>query len=189
MKHNHFAGMALLSTLLATVSIANTSINTKPTTQNALYDSAQPLLLTVAQSSKKKRTQSYGGARQFVFDPCKRRWYAYRGGKLIRSGVASGGANYCKDIGRSCRTPRGVFTVIRKGGPGCRSSRYPKGGGGAWMGWCIAFHPYYLIHASHSVPSTHNASHGCIRVKKDAAIWLNQNFLHVGDKVIVKPYC
>ena len=123
--------------------------------------------------------------RVFVFDNSRFMWFAYENGRLIKSGQASGGKSYCADVGRSCRTPKGVFSVKFKGGAGCRSSRYPKPNGGAWMGYCMFFNSHYAIHASHNVPRK-NASHGCIRVKPEAAKWLNRHFLQVGDTVIVR---
>jgi len=126
-------------------------------------------------------------SRVFVFDPRRLRWYAYENGRLVKSGKASGGAGYCKDVKRACRTPRGTFTVSHKGGANCRSSRYPLGKGGARMDYCIFFSKYYAIHGSSNVPN-YNASHGCIRVLPSAAKWLNRSFLVPGSKVIVKPY-
>lgn len=126
--------------------------------------------------------------RVFIFDPKQHKWYALEDGRVIKSGVASGGADYCSDVKRACRTPSGTYKVILKRGADCRSSRYPLGKGGAPMGYCVFFSKYYAIHASNNVPADRNASHGCIRVKNEAAKWLNQDFLQVGDTVIVKPY-
>jgi lipoprotein-anchoring transpeptidase ErfK/SrfK len=123
----------------------------------------------------------------FVFSPKKLMWFAYENGQLVNSGRASGGSGYCSDIKRSCRTPTGVFRVNSLGGPNCKSSRYPLPNGGAIMSYCMHFTKFYAIHASNSVPN-YNASHGCIRVRPDAARWLNQNFMHVGTKVVVNPY-
>lgn len=127
-------------------------------------------------------------ARSLVFSPRNHRWYAYSNGRLVRSGVASGGASYCSDIRRSCRTPTGSYRVIRKGGPGCRSSRYPLGGGGAPMPYCIHFSKNYAVHGSHDVPSNRHASHGCVRVYTQDAAWLNRSFLRIGDSVRVTSY-
>jgi len=123
-----------------------------------------------------------------VFSPRSLQWKAINGnGKVVRSGKASGGRGYCPDIKRSCRTPSGTYSVIAKQGPSCRSSRYPVGKGGAPMPYCMFFSKYYAIHGSPDVPN-HNASHGCIRVVPSDARWLNQNFVHIGTKVVVKPY-
>ncbi len=124
----------------------------------------------------------------FVFSPRSRTWKAISdSGKVIKSGRASGGRNYCPDIGRSCRTPSGTYSIIGKGGPGCRSSRYPVGGGGAPMPYCMFFSKYYAIHGSYDVPN-YNASHGCVRVRPSDARWLSHNFIRIGTRVIVQPY-
>lgn len=128
-----------------------------------------------------------GSGKVFVFDPAKHRWYAIQNGEVINSGVAAGGANYCRDIGRACHTPVGEFRVWSKGGPGCKSSKYPLPHGGAPMPWCMHFTKYYAIHGSNEVAAA-NISHGCIRVYPEAANWLSHNFIDVGTRVVVKPY-
>ncbi|KTC98127.1 L,D-transpeptidase [Legionella erythra] len=125
---------------------------------------------------------------QFVFNPKSLSWVAINhNGKVVRSGKASGGSRYCKDVRRACRTPTGTYRIISKGSANCRSSRYPLGKGGAAMPYCMFFSKYYAIHGSYDVPN-YNASHGCIRVKPHDAKWLHQNFIKIGTKVIVKPY-
>lgn len=131
---------------------------------------------------------SYAAGNTFVFNPNTLTWKAINeNGKVIRTGKGSGGRKYCKDVGRGCKTPSGVYTIISKGGPGCRSSRYPVGKGGAPMPYCMFFSRYYAIHGSPDVPN-YNASHGCIRVRPGDANWLSHNFIRIGTKVIVKPY-
>lgn len=131
---------------------------------------------------------SYSAGNTFVFNPNTLSWKAIdENGTVIRTGRASGGMKYCRDIRRGCKTPSGVYRVISKGGPGCKSSRYPVGRGGAPMPYCMFFSRYYAIHGSYDVPAR-NASHGCIRVEPSDARWLSQNFVRVGTKVIVKPY-
>ncbi len=128
------------------------------------------------------------GRKVFIFDPSRIAWAAYdRSGNLVRSGRASGGKHYCADVRRSCLTPRGSFRIYSKGGPGCKSSKYPRPRGGAPMMHCMFFYKGYAIHGSNNVPS-HNASHGCIRVRPPAARWLNREFLNHGSTVIVRPY-
>lgn len=122
-----------------------------------------------------------------VFSPRNLRWQAISNGHVVRSGRASGGRGYCPDIHRSCRTPSGTYSVISKGGPGCRSSRYPVGHGGAPMPYCMFFSRYYALHGSYDVPHR-NASHGCIRLIPSDARWLNHNFVRIGTTVVVKPY-
>lgn len=128
------------------------------------------------------------GRSVFIFDPNQLRWYAYdRSGELVGSGKASGGKSYCPDIKRQCKTPVGTFRVYSMGGPGCVSSKYPIGKGGAPMPYCMFFHGGFAIHGSNDVPHR-NASHGCIRVEPSAARWLQQNVIDHGTTVIVRPY-
>ena len=63
------------------------------------------------------------GERVLVFRPHAYKYYLYENGRLVRSGVANGGKTYCPDVGRSCRTPAGVYRVYREGGAGCKSSK------------------------------------------------------------------
>lgn len=127
-------------------------------------------------------------ANAFVFSPRTLQWKAINdSGHVIRSGHGSGGRGYCPDIRRSCRTPTGTYSVISKGGPGCRSSRYPVGRGGAPMPYCMFFSKYYAVHGSPDVPRR-NASHGCIRVRPGDARWLSNNFMRIGTKVVIKSY-
>lgn len=110
----------------------------------------------------------------------KRAWAAYDSqGNLVKWGRASGGKNYCPDIRRGCRTITGTFTFYDKKGPGCKSSRFPVGRGGAPMPYCMHFKGGYALHGG-NVPN-YNASHGCVRVPYADAQWLNQNFVRVGS--------
>lgn len=128
------------------------------------------------------------GSGTFVFNPRTHQYTAINSnGHVVKQGRASGGRGYCPDIRRSCRTPSGVYRVTHKGGPGCRSSRYPVGRGGAPMPYCMFFSRYYAVHGSYDVPN-YNASHGCIRVHPGDASWLHRNFMRVGTRVVVKPY-
>lgn len=131
---------------------------------------------------------STASANTFVFNPNTLTWKAIdSNGKVVRTGKGSGGKKYCKDVHRGCKTPSGVFTIWSKGGPGCVSSRYPVGKGGSPMPYCMFFSKYYAIHGSYDVPN-YNASHGCVRVHPGDARWLSKNFIHIGTKVIIKPY-
>lgn len=123
----------------------------------------------------------------FVFDPKRYTYAAYRNGRLVRSGRASGGSNYCKELGRPCRTPRGKFRVYSLGSAGCKSGKYPLPNGGAPMPHCMFFYGGYAIHGSPHVPLD-NASHGCIRVTPKDAKWLRHNFMKVGTEVVVRSY-
>jgi lipoprotein-anchoring transpeptidase ErfK/SrfK len=131
---------------------------------------------------------TYSFANTVVFNPRTHSWQAIdNNGHVVRSGRASGGRGYCSDTGRRCFTPRGVFTVHSKGGPGCKSTLYPVGRGGSPMPYCMFFSKYYAIHGSYEVPN-YNASHGCIRVIPSDARWLSANFVKIGTRVVVKPY-
>jgi len=125
----------------------------------------------------------------FVFDPQHLQWAVYdKQGKRVGVGRASGGANYCKDIHEPCRTVKGEFTVFRKENIECTSKTFPiDEGGGAPMPHCMFFHEGYAIHGSNNVPEE-NRSHGCIRVTKKAAEWINTNYINPGSMVIVMPY-
>lgn len=123
----------------------------------------------------------------FIFDPRHTNWALYdRQGDLVRTGRASGGKNYCPDIGEPCRTVVGTFTAFREDGPECKSTKFPVGEGGAPMPNCMYFHKGYAIHGSDSVPN-YNASHGCIRVTPSDAAWLDDR-INPGATVIVRPY-
>lgn len=127
-------------------------------------------------------------ANTFIYNPQTLQWKALNDkGVVIRSGHGSAGRNYCPDIGRSCRTPSGTFHIMSKGGPWCKSSRYPKPHGGAPMPYCMFFSKNYAVHGSNDVPN-YNASHGCVRVRTSDARWLSNNFMHIGTKVIIKSY-
>lgn len=133
-------------------------------------------------------TTAYSAGNTFVFNPNTLVWKAIDGnGHVVRTGRGSGGKRYCADIRRGCKTPSGVYHVISKGGPGCRSSRYPVGRGGAPMPYCMFFTKLYAVHGSYDVPN-YNASHGCVRVQPSDASWLSHNFMHVGTKVIIHSY-
>ena len=128
------------------------------------------------------------GKKVFVFDPKIPAWALYDAhGDLIKTGSASGGKDFCEDVGHSCRTTTGHYRIYSKKGPECRSSKYPiETGGGAKMPYCMHFNGGYSIHAAYEVPN-YNTSHGCIRVLPSAAKWLNEN-MSVGSTVVVKPY-
>ena len=130
------------------------------------------------------------GGNVFVFDPKQFKYAAYNArGFRVKSGRASGGALWCPDVGRSCKTPRGIFKVFKKRGFECRSSKYPLGKGGSHMPYCSYFHQAgYAIHASNEVPKNSHASHGCIRLKPKEAYWLHRKFLDIGTTVVVRSY-
>ncbi len=96
-------------------------------------------------------------------------------GTLQYWGPVSGGKGYCADIGRGCHTALGQYTIYRKEGAGCKSTKFPVGRGGAPMPYCMYFHGGFAMHGSYDVPG-YNASHGCLRMFVNDAQWLNQEF-------------
>lgn len=133
--------------------------------------------------------RSATGKKVFIFDPKATAWAAYDAeGNRVHTGSASGGKDFCEDVGKPCRTVTGTYNIYSKKGEDCTSSLYPiETHGGARMPYCMHFNGGYSIHAAYEVPN-YNASHGCIRVLPGAAKWLNQNFMDVGTTVIVNPY-
>lgn len=137
-----------------------------------------------------------GGEKLILVDPQEHAWGAYSAqGRLIRWGIATTGANYCRDIGESCRTKTGVFRIYSLGNKSCTSSKFPLGTGGAPMPYCMYFNGSQAIHGSYEVEYA-NASHGCVRVHVSDAEWLRNQFAerpsaknnYLGTKVIVKSY-
>lgn len=127
-----------------------------------------------------------------VWDPKLLAWAAYNEtGTLVHWGPGVGGMDFCDDVGRSCLTPVGTFRVFRKEGPDYRSNIYPlecEDDDCASMPWFMVFRRGgYGFHGSHDVPGRH-ASHGCIRLFVDDAIWLSEKFVEIGTKVVIKPY-
>ena len=130
------------------------------------------------------------GKNTFVFDPASHEWAAYDvNGDRVEHGRASGGADYCPELNRPCRTVVGTFHVYAMKGADCKSSKFPLStGGGALMPYCMYFNKKgYAIHGSPGISNIHS-SHGCIRVQTDKAKWLYEHFIHVGTPVIVLPY-
>ena len=127
----------------------------------------------------------------FVFDPGRGQYGLYEpNGKRIKTGIASGGANYCPDVGRSCRTPVGIYSVFHKKGYHCTSSKYPldKSLPRGHMPYCMYFHKAgFALHGHQHVPN-YNASHGCVRLKQKDAEWLYSNAIDIGTVVVIRPY-
>jgi L,D-transpeptidase ErfK/SrfK len=123
-----------------------------------------------------------------IVDINKQAFAAYdRAGYLIHWGPVSTARGWCPDVHRNCSTPRGTFYFYSKGGQGCYSSIYPVPTGGAPMPYCMYFYKGFALHAS-ELPG-YNASHGCIRLFYEDALWLNKNFVelgHFGTRVIVR---
>lgn len=129
------------------------------------------------------------GKRQFIFDPRAYVWAAYdEEGHRVMTGSASGGKDFCEDVGQPCRTVTGTFRVYNKRGIDCRSGEYPvETEGGAKMPYCMYFYRGFTIHAAYEVPYS-NTSHGCVRVLPSAAKWLNEQFITIGTQVTVLEY-
>ena len=129
------------------------------------------------------------GHKQFIFDPKVAAWAAYdEEGHRVLTGSASGGKDFCEDVGKSCRTVTGSFRVYNKRGADCKSGEYPvETTGGAKMPFCMYFYRGFTIHAAYEVPPQ-NSSHGCVRVLPSAAKWLNEEFIDIGTKVTVLSY-
>lgn len=128
------------------------------------------------------------GERVIIVNPRVHAWAAYEAdGTKVHGGIASSGANYCRDIHRRCHTSVGSFRIFSLGGPGCKSTRYPLGRGGAPMPYCMYFNRNQGLHGSYELGDA-NLSHGCVRLNVGDAEWLRYNFARVGTKVIIKPY-
>lgn len=128
------------------------------------------------------------GEKVIIVDPRAHAWGAYSAdGKLIRSGMATAGSHWCRDLKRPCRTKPGVFRINSMGSSKCKSSKFPLGKGGAPMPYCMFFNGNQGLHGSYAVVNG-NVSHGCVRVTVDSARWLRFNFANVGTKVIVRSY-
>lgn len=189
-----------LSSALALLFIAGTLLSTASYATSSVYGTGDKHSKASSYSGKKTshHARSYKprfaatipatGRNVFVFDPRQHAYAAYDGdGKLVRTGAASGGRDYCPDLHSRCHTPTGTFTVYRVQGATCKSKKFPIGRGGAPMPHCAFFNGGYAVHGSYSVPG-YNASHGCIRVRPTDAAWLNSNVLRPGSTVIVRPY-
>lgn len=106
-------------------------------------------------------------------------------GNLVHWGPISSGKDWCSDVGRPCKTPVGSYKVINKNGAKCISKVFPiETNGGAPMPYCMHFFRGYALHASKELPGFH-ASHGCVRLFLEDAIWLNKEFTNIGTSVIV----
>lgn len=123
-----------------------------------------------------------------LVDPNVHVWGAYdKNGELIKSGLATAGADWCPDIHRPCHTSPGIFRIHSLGGPECKSHKYPLPHGGGPMPYCMFFNNGQSFHGSHEVVEG-NLSHGCVRMEMPDVEWLRFNFANVGTKVIIKRY-
>lgn len=136
------------------------------------------------------------GQKKIIVDPQIHMWGAYNeDGKLVKTGLATAGKDYCPDIGRHCRTQIGTFRIYSLGEASCRSHKFPVGRGGAPMPYCMFFNGGQALHGSYQVVPA-NVSHGCVRLRVKDARWLRYNFAEeptaqnesLGTIVIIKPY-
>lgn len=127
-----------------------------------------------------------------LIDPQEHVWGAYRSnGKLLRWGIASAGANACRENGKPCRTQHGTFRIYSIGNENCISHKYDD----APMPYCMYFNGNQALHGSNEV-EFENISHGCVRIHIDDAKWLHDNFVEApkavnhfrGTVIIVKSY-
>jgi hypothetical protein len=184
-----------LRAALATLAIAGALTTAACSSMDGGYANNQPISYASGAKAQPVRppvnfasTRPATGNNVFIFDPKQLAWGAYNGqGDLVRTGIASGGADYCPDIGSRCHTPTGNYKVYLVKGAECKSSIFPLGKGGAPMPHCAFFNGGYAVHGSYDVPA-YNASHGCIRVLPTDAAWLDDNIFAPGTTVIVKPY-
>jgi hypothetical protein len=136
------------------------------------------------------------GHKKIIVDPRVHMWGAYNeDGHLVKSGAATCGSGYCRDLGRSCRTKVGTFRIYSLGSAGCYSHKFPVGRGGAPMPYCMYFNEGQALHGSYQVVRA-NVSHGCVRLHVKDAKWLRFNFAEeptsrnerLGTIVVIKPY-
>lgn len=136
------------------------------------------------------------GEKQIIVDPKIHMWAAYdEDGKLVKSGIATAGSDYCRDLGRPCRTKVGHFRIDSLGEANCRSRTFPLYRGGAPMPYCMYFANGMALHGSNEVVRG-NRSHGCVRMHKEDAKWIRYHFAEeptpnnegLGTIVVIKHY-
>lgn len=128
------------------------------------------------------------GEKVVLVDPREHAWGAYDAyGRLIRSGLASAGSDWCADLGRPCHTRTGTHRVRSLGSFGCKSPSFPLPRGGAPMPYCMYFNNTQALHGSYQLGHA-NLSHGCVRLRVADAKWLRYNFVNIGTLVVVLPY-
>lgn len=162
----------------------------------ALLILSQPTFASRRLSSSISSQITPPGEKLIIVDPNVHEWGAYsKDGKLLRSGIATAGSNWCRDIGRRCRTKAGSFRIFSLGSSRCVSRKFPVGRGGAPMPYCMYFNGGQALHGSYEVVRG-NISHGCVRLHVEDARWLRFNFVegpnagnnYRGTRVIVRPY-
>jgi len=140
-----------------------------PRDVTATKRSLSPFPEKISASNKKK----------IVISVPKQAYAAYdTNGDLIRWGAVNTG----REDGEH-HTPRGRFSIYRKQGAECKSSKYPIPTGGSPMPYCMHFYKGYALH-EYQMPGF-AISHGCVRLKMSDAKWL-YSFSPVGTEVIIK---
>ncbi len=141
-----------------------------------------------------ERTIDTQGKKLILVDLKKLAWAAYdQSGNMLHWGPVSGGRGDCPDTPEPCVTIEGVFSVFEKKDKSCLSKSFPVDrGGGAPMPFCMFFSDGFALHGAAEVPG-YNASHGCVRMYKEDAEWLNHEFVELpqgdfdrGTEVIVR---
>ena len=129
-----------------------------------------------------------------VIDLKQLAWGAYQYGKLINWGLANGGIGRCKETGLvQCKTPVGIWKILKKDGAVIKSSLYPveckdKKVCGHTMFWRLKFKlDGSSLHGDKNLPGA-NISHGCVRLPKQDAKFINTKFAELGTTVVVLPY-
>lgn len=132
-----------------------------------------------------------------IVDPILGAWGAYDPeGSLVRWGPASGGSDWCRDLGSRCHTRSGSFRVFSLGSSECISHKFPLPRGGAPMPYCMYFNNGQALHGEPNGLPGYNASHGCVRLYVNDAEWLRYDFVdgpnpnnqYRGTRIIVRPY-
>jgi len=107
-------------------------------------------------------------------------------GDLVYWGPATGGQKWCSDTNETCQSAVGEYKIYRMQGENCTSSKYPfDTKGGAPMPYCMHYYKGFAIHGS-TLSGFNNRSRGCVRVFYSDAKWLNQDFVKLGTRVIVR---
>jgi lipoprotein-anchoring transpeptidase ErfK/SrfK len=128
------------------------------------------------------------GEKMVLVDPIEHAWGAYdANGVLLRSGLASAGADWCKDMGEECHTVTGSYRIRSLGSASCVSPSFPMPNGGAPMPYCMYFTEYQALHGSYEVVNG-NISHGCVRMHVNDAKWLRFHFVQIGTLVVIESY-
>ena len=152
--------------------------------------------LTIYDVSPFPRYITSDGEKTIYINQQQLAWGAYdEQGELVWWGPISSGSGLCPAIDGHCETPSGSFRIIRKQDIDCISTAFPRRAnglsGGAEMPYCMHFFRGFALHGSDIVPG-YRASHGCVRLFTEDALWLNENFVDLpggdmkGTRVIIE---